>query len=64
MPDTPKPHRFATLAIHPATTTHRQLPKDETEAACVGPDAVRLSIGLENVEDLVADIELTLAQVG
>ncbi|TXM69004.1 aminotransferase class I/II-fold pyridoxal phosphate-dependent enzyme [Methylobacterium sp. WL120] len=52
------------LAIHPATTTHRQLPKDEKEAACVGPDTVRLSIGLENVEDLVADIEQALAQVG
>ncbi|TXN69169.1 aminotransferase class I/II-fold pyridoxal phosphate-dependent enzyme [Methylobacterium sp. WL6] len=52
------------LAIHPATTTHRQLPKDEKEAACVGPDTVRLSIGLENVEDLIADIAQALAQVG
>ena len=52
------------LAIHPATTTHRQLPKDEKEAACVGPDTVRLSIGLENVEDLIADIAKALAQVG
>ena len=52
------------LAIHPATTTHRQLPRDEKEAACVGPDTVRLSIGLENVEDLIADIAQALAQVG
>ena len=51
------------LAIHPATTTHRQLADSDKEAACVGPNTVRLSIGLENVEDLVADIDQALAQV-
>ncbi|KAB1076180.1 O-acetylhomoserine aminocarboxypropyltransferase/cysteine synthase family protein [Methylobacterium planeticum] len=51
------------LAIHPATTTHRQLDDSDKAAACVGPDTVRLSIGLENVEDLIADIDQALAQV-
>jgi len=52
------------LAIHPATTTHRQLLPHEKAAALVGPETVRLSIGLENVDDLIADIEQALAQVG
>lgn len=51
------------LAIHPATTTHRQLRDADKAAARVGPEAVRLSIGLENVEDLIADIDQALAQV-
>ncbi|GJE59485.1 O-acetylhomoserine aminocarboxypropyltransferase/cysteine synthase family protein [Methylobacterium trifolii] len=48
------------LAIHPSSTTHRQLPEGEKAAACVGPETVRLSIGLENVEDLIADIDQAL----
>ncbi|KQP08140.1 O-acetylhomoserine aminocarboxypropyltransferase [Methylobacterium sp. Leaf99] len=52
------------LAIHPATTTHRQLLPHEKQAAMVGPETVRLSIGLENAEDLIADIEQALAQAG
>ena len=48
------------LAIHPSSTTHRQLPESEKAAAMVGPDTVRLSIGLENAEDLVADIAQAL----
>jgi O-acetylhomoserine/O-acetylserine sulfhydrylase-like pyridoxal-dependent enzyme len=51
------------LAIHPATTTHRQLLPHEKAAALVGPETVRLSIGLENAEDLIADIAQALAQV-
>ncbi|GJE01844.1 O-acetylhomoserine aminocarboxypropyltransferase/cysteine synthase family protein [Methylobacterium isbiliense] len=51
------------LAIHPATTTHRQLREAEKVAACVGPDTVRLSIGLETVEDLIADVEQSLAKL-
>jgi len=50
------------LAIHPATTTHRQLRPEERAAAMVGPETVRLSIGLENVEDILADIDQALAQ--
>lgn len=51
------------LAIHPATTTHRQLNDRDKAAALVGPETVRLSIGLENVEDLIADIAQALDQV-
>lgn len=51
------------LAIHPATTTHRQLLDADKAAAQVGPETVRLSIGLENVEDLIADIDQALAKV-
>jgi len=50
------------LAIHPATTTHRQLRDDEKAAACVGPETVRLSIGLESIDDLIADIDQALAR--
>jgi O-acetylhomoserine/O-acetylserine sulfhydrylase-like pyridoxal-dependent enzyme len=50
------------LAIHPATTTHRQLTDLEKRAACVGPETVRLSIGLEDAADIIADIEQALAQ--
>ena len=45
-------------------TTHRQLLPHEKQAAMVGPETVRLSIGLENAEDLIADIEQALAQAG
>ena len=48
------------LAIHPSSTTHRQLPEHEKAAALVGPETVRLSIGLENEADLIADLEQAL----
>ncbi|MFH1857430.1 MAG: O-acetylhomoserine aminocarboxypropyltransferase/cysteine synthase family protein [Candidatus Omnitrophota bacterium] len=48
------------LAIHPATTTHQQLSKEEQLATGVTPDFVRLSIGLENVEDIIEDIDQAL----
>lgn len=51
------------LAIHPATTTHRQLTDPEKRLACVGPEAVRLSIGLEDAADIIADIDQALAGV-
>ena len=50
------------LAIHNATTTHSQLTPEELEAAGVPEDMVRLSIGIEHVDDLVADLEQALAQ--
>lgn len=50
------------LAIHPATTTHQQLSKEEQLATGVTPDFVRLSIGIENVDDVIADIEQALAK--
>lgn len=49
------------LAIHPATTTHSQLEPDEQIAAGVTPDFVRLSIGLEDIDDLLADLDQALA---
>ncbi len=48
------------LACHPATTTHRQLGPDELAAAGVKEDMVRLSIGIEHVDDIIADIDQAL----
>jgi O-acetylhomoserine (thiol)-lyase len=45
-----------TLAIHPATTTHQQLSEQEQLATGVTPDFIRLSVGIENVEDIIRDI--------
>lgn len=52
-----------TLACHPATTTHRQLNDEELEKAGVTADLVRLSIGIEHVDDIIADLEQALAEV-
>jgi len=49
------------LVIHPATTTHSQLSADEQLAAGVTPGLVRLSLGLENINDLKADLEVGFA---
>ncbi len=49
------------LACHPASTTHRQLTEEELAASGVSPDLVRLSIGIENVEDIIEDIDQALA---
>ena len=49
------------LVIHPASTTHRQLNDDELAAAGVGPGTIRLSVGLETLEDLLADLRRGLA---
>ncbi len=51
------------LACHPATTTHRQLNSDELKAAGVSEDMVRLSVGIEHIDDLLADLEQALARV-
>ena len=48
------------LACHPATTTHRQLSPEELATAGVSEDLVRLSIGIENIEDLIADVDQAL----
>ncbi len=50
------------LAIHPATTTHQQLSAEEQLATGVTPDFVRLSIGIEHIDDIIADIEQALAK--
>ncbi|MGA9110066.1 MAG: O-acetylhomoserine aminocarboxypropyltransferase/cysteine synthase family protein [Smithella sp.] len=49
-----------TLAIHPATTTHQQLSAEEQMATGVTPDFIRLSIGLEHIDDIIADIDQAL----
>lgn len=51
------------LACHPATTTHRQLNTEELKKAGVTEDMVRISVGIENVEDIIEDLEQALAQV-
>jgi O-acetylhomoserine (thiol)-lyase len=49
------------LIIHPASTTHRQLTDDQKTAAGAGPDVVRLSIGIEDKDDIIADLEQALS---
>jgi O-acetylhomoserine (thiol)-lyase len=51
------------LIIHPASTTHRQLTNDQRAAAGAGPDVVRLSVGIEDKDDIIADLEQALANV-
>ncbi|TGL96161.1 O-acetylhomoserine aminocarboxypropyltransferase/cysteine synthase [Leptospira barantonii] len=51
------------LAIHPASTTHQQLTPEEQASAGVTPDFVRLSVGLENIEDILFDLEEALKKV-
>lgn len=51
------------LVIHPASTTHAQLSPEQQIAAGAGPDVVRLSIGIEDVADIIADLEQSLANV-
>jgi O-acetylhomoserine (thiol)-lyase len=48
------------LILHPASTTHRQLTEEQRAAAGAGPDVIRLSIGLETVEDVIADLDQAL----
>lgn len=52
------------LAAHPASTTHRQLAGDELKAAGVTPDMIRLCIGIEDIEDIIADLDQALAAAG
>jgi O-acetylhomoserine (thiol)-lyase len=51
------------LVIHPASTTHAQLTPEQQTAAGAGPDVVRLSVGIEDVKDIIADLEQSLAKV-
>jgi O-acetylhomoserine (thiol)-lyase len=53
-----------TLACHPATTTHRQLSPEELASAGVSEDLVRLSIGIEHIDDIIADLDQALAAAG
>ena len=49
------------LAAHPASTTHRQLTEEELASAGVTPDMIRICVGIENIEDILADLEQALA---
>ncbi|ABD41886.1 O-acetylhomoserine sulfhydrolase [Methanospirillum hungatei JF-1] len=51
------------LVIHPASTTHQQLSPEQQLATGVTPDYIRLSIGIENVEDIIEDLDQALAQI-
>ena len=51
------------LIIHPATTTHSQLTPEQLEAAHLSEDLIRLSVGIENVDDIIADLDQALAAV-
>ncbi len=49
-----------TLVIHPASTTHQQVPPEERAAAGVGDDLIRISVGLETIEDILWDLDRAL----
>jgi O-acetylhomoserine (thiol)-lyase len=51
------------LAIHPATTTHSQLNDEQQRAAGVAPELIRLSVGIETIDDIIADLEQALTHV-
>ena len=51
------------LIIHPASTTHQQLTAEQQDAAGVGQDLIRLSVGLEDIEDLKTDLENAFAAI-
>jgi O-acetylhomoserine (thiol)-lyase len=50
------------LAIHPASTTHSQLTPEEQIATGTSPDYVRLAVGIEDIDDIIADLEVGLAK--
>ena len=50
-----------TLIIHPASTTHRQLNEEEQASAGVSPDMIRISVGLESIDDILWDIDQSIA---
>ena len=52
-----------TLAIHPASTTHEQLSEEEQQAAGVEPNLIRISVGIEHIEDIKADFEQAFEKV-
>ena len=46
-----------TCVLHPASHTHRQLTEEQLKEAGISPDLVRLSVGIENVDDIIADLQ-------
>ncbi len=51
------------LACHPASTTHRQMSAEEQRKAGVRPETIRLSVGVEHVDDIIADLDQALAAI-
>ena len=49
-----------TYVLHPASTTHRQLSEEEQIASGVSPDLIRVSVGIEDIEDIIADFDQAL----
>ena len=49
------------LACHPASTTHRQMSPEEQRVAGIGPETIRLSVGIEHIDDIIADLDQALA---
>ena len=49
--------------LHPASHTHRQLSEEQLKEACIAPDLIRLSVGIEDAEDIIADIEQALEKI-
>ena len=52
-----------TSVLHPASTTHRQLTDEQLVSCGISPDLIRMSVGIENVEDIIADIRQALDEV-
>ena len=52
-----------TSILHPASTTHRQLTDQQLKDAGILPELLRLSVGIENVDDIIADLEQALAEI-
>lgn len=52
-----------TCLLHPASHTHRQLTDEQLKEAGIAPDLIRLSVGIENVNDIIADLEQAFAQI-
>ena len=52
-----------TSVLHPASHTHRQMNDEQLKEAGVAPDLIRLSVGIEHVEDIIADLEQALAAI-
>ena len=51
------------LIIHPASTTHSQLNEEDLKAAGIQPETIRISVGIENVEDLIEDLTQALEHI-
>ncbi len=51
------------LILHPASTTHRQLSEEQRVSAGAGPEVIRISIGIECVEDIISDLDQALNRI-